>query len=736
MRSFITVFLITFCFSVNSQSQSIFELSEDISFYSSFSNLTIENVKDTSMVLNNGAINNYKNYVIVGSDSYNYYRFIEKNKGSGSTFYNIESIPEHRDVPNKPQRNTDTLFIVLDQDYGWFMNVYIDREINYSGVAVPTWISPTLGYRILDHGTLNIVAILPMDGADNLVFRENIEFNGQDTVFLSSSEAIHLINFEPVDQNGTPLEDLNMGGQDVNKYSLVFDLANGGVATINIEIGFFDLITSDYHGAIYMCFGSMYRDGESGHPNYFIEYPIQNSITQPIILANEPENLASAVLNYTFFDKRDYNKIGLGSFQKFLSPITGKPTIWGGIHYSQNPPDPFWETTLYMDMQESDKLGYCTQHRMKYVENGNDYPYIHSPYFDEHNDSIAGFYGFTPDEDVHYINDYDTLFFGIGSSYYWPIWAVSHSCIYCISDNMGLFGNYFYQDYITDTYKIIDDTGNIIHEGTGLEMQSGYIEPGIYTVELINSFCPFNSYVGTSSVIVSVNTTNTDGDPPPVSQIQLLNADNTMKYHFESDKDVLLKFSASDFIGYNNHHVGIGFQPVVDSRTSVSIKLHDQTDWSDVDCQKIYCDSIIGSQYQAELSDYLISDSAMYDLKIYVEDYSGNSSEYLFSPAFIYGNFIVGIPDKPGNNEFDEQILFTPNPARDKISVSNIEAYKDAFLTYEILNMNGLIVKKGELSKNTSSASVNISNLSDGLYIIVLRNENKPLIVSKIIKMQ
>ena len=733
MRSLIIAFFITLCFLTNSQAQTIVPLSEDVSFYSSYPDMTIDKVSDTIIYHQDRDLINYKKYKINGSNNFNY-TYLRDNENLGLSIFNIESNLNHEIIQTNPLRNTDTLFIVTDSAYGLLAGVYVDREINYGGVATAIWINDTLGYiSNLEHSTINILAILPFPNI-NIVFRDSVVHAGQDTVYLSADEAIHELNYEPVDENGTYFGDLN--GTYYTNFSILFDLANGGVVYIGWSVfGSINCFVSDYHGVLDMHFSASIDNWDSGSSNYLVEFPEYDSIVNDVTLTNNPDDLASTSLDYTFYAKRDLNKIGIADFKK-CTTFTGNYGIQGIIQYQEKPADKNWGCTLHMDMQQSDKFGYCLQQRMKYVLDGVDYPYIHSPIYDECNDSIAGFRELTPEADVHFYNYDDTLFFGKGSSYYWPIWAVSHSSIYCTSDNMSLFGNYFYRDYITDTYKIIDDAGNIIHEGTGLEMQSGYIEPGIYTVELTNNFCPFNSYVGTSSVIVSVNTYNIDGDPPPVSQIQLLNADNTMKYHFESGEDVLLKFSASDFVGYNSYHVGIGFQPVVDSRTKVSIKLHNQTDWSDVDCQKIYGDSIIGSQYQAELSDFLISDSAMYDLKINVEDYSGNSSEYLFSPAFIYGDFIVGIPNKPDNNEFDEQILFAPNPAHDKILISNIEAYKDAFLTYEILNMNGLIVKKGELSKNTSSALINISDLSDGLYIIVLRNENKPIIMSKIIKMQ
>lgn len=723
----------TFCFFTNSQSQSITKLSDNVSFYTSFADMTIEKALDSITNSNDGMIINSKDYLINDVGFYDNISLYRDNTDKEFTIYNIKSDPKHAGKQNNSLKGSDSLFIVLDTIYGWglYMKVYIDQETNYSGVIVPTWINSTLGYvSVLEHGYINIAAILPVGLNINIVLRDSINFYEQDTIYLSASEAIHQINYEPIDKNGNPLG--NLGGEFNNKFSLVFDLANGGFVSSNWSwYGYSDYFISDYHGEIDLYFGSSLYQFDSGFPSYLIEYPEYDSITQSISLSNEPNKLANAVLNYTYYAKRDFNKIGFGNFRKHIS-YTGNYFVGGILLFQEKPADTYWEGELFMDMQDSDKFGYCLQNYMGYVNDGDYFHYIASPYYDEHNDSIAGFWGLIPDEDVHYINNNDTLFFGKGTSFYWSSWSNFSERISCYSDNMGIFGNYFYQNYNTDTYKIKDKDGNTIIEGSGLEIFATGLEPEEYTVELTNSFCPFDEYIGSSSLFVTFDKSKYDPNPPPVSRIQLLN-NNTMKYHFEFGEEVFLKFSASDFIGYNEGHIGTGFQPVVDSLTKVLIRKHYNTNWEEVDCEKIFNDSIIGFQYKSNLSDFLVADSAMYDLKIYVEDFSGNSSEYTFNPAFIYGNFMVSIPDEP--NIFNEQISFTPNPAHNEIFINNIEAEKDASSTYKIINTKGLVVKKGVLSRNTSSVSINISDLTNGLYIIVLYKKNNLLKTSKILKM-
>ena len=418
-----------------------------------------------------------------------------------------------------------------------------------------------------------------------------------------------------------------------------------------------------------------------------------------------------------------------------LVAFTGNYGIWGMTSFNQQAANPYWECDLYMDMQDSEEFGYCLRHKMDYIEDGESYTYIQS-YYDEHNDSIAGFLAFLPEADEYYVNDYDTLFIGNGTSYYWSIWSNFSNRISCVSDNMGLWGNYFTPFTNTNTYVIKDANGNTVMEGMGLEILVYGLEPEKYTVELTNSSCHFKDYTGSSILVTEFDKSKTDPNPPPLKEIQLLNAENTMKYHFEIGEDVILKFSASDFIAYETGHIGVGFQPVVDSLTVVSIKEHSETDWTDVYCQIVYSDSIIGFQYQAEVTDYLMNDSAMYDLRISVEDYSGNSSVYSFNPAFIYGNFSVGVPEAPGHSTIGEMITIAPNPVRENIFISNIKTNNNTSLNYEILNPNGQTVKNGVIPANTSQTIINVSDLSPGIYFIVLRNVKTLISTNKIIKVQ
>lgn len=83
------------------------------------------------------------------------------------------------------------------------------------------------------------------------------------------------------------------------------------------------------------------------------------------------------------------------------------------------------------------------------------------------------------------------------------------------------------------------------------------------------------------------------------------------------------------------------------------------------------------------------------------------------TPLEVHGLFkqTVGLPNSQKNNL---DIQFYPNPAKEKIFYNNLEILKN--LGYEIIDLNGRVVKKGFF--DSSEGEIEISNLAKGMYLI------------------
>jgi len=66
----------------------------------------------------------------------------------------------------------------------------------------------------------------------------------------------------------------------------------------------------------------------------------------------------------------------------------------------------------------------------------------------------------------------------------------------------------------------------------------------------------------------------------------------------------------------------------------------------------------------------------------------------------------------------DFKTTIYPNPATDKVYINN----QDGFQEYSILNMQGEVLKKGNL--NNYHNQINVESYSPGMYFMILKNGN------------
>jgi hypothetical protein len=77
-----------------------------------------------------------------------------------------------------------------------------------------------------------------------------------------------------------------------------------------------------------------------------------------------------------------------------------------------------------------------------------------------------------------------------------------------------------------------------------------------------------------------------------------------------------------------------------------------------------------------------------------------------------------------------DSILVSPNPVSDVLSISNFKNIK--LSSYVLIENNGRIIKESSLNVD-SNFTINVSDLSNGIYFLKLVSENQTL-TKKIIK--
>ncbi len=715
----------------NIKSQNIIPISGNLSFYSLNKDIKINNIGDTTLLLNADTKMNCKLYHMSNGNAS--FTLINKKDNNNFDLFNIvgDKTKENR-IKNNIE--SDTLYFVFDTVYGWGTGplIWISKYSNMAGSPLISWKNDTTGYVIVEHDSMNFVVIMPKSFNINVVFKYGYYFSHTDTLHFSSVEATHPIEINPVDENGDSLKYLQ--GDLKNGFSCIIELSNGGNFYGGFEVpSEYNFIMSDYYkGKEKVFFDSELANHSQGSfPSYLIEYPIYDSITDTVYYTNNPSGLVTAVTRYNYNYERDYNIIGFGFFDKYKG-FTGSYTIMGFINSYQDYAWPYWEGRVSLSMQNSTEFGYCLQHFISYSKQGETVNYLSSNYFDEFEDSISGFYYFEPNHDVHYINNYDTLFIGNGFKYYWNIWTNTSGILHTYGDKRGMWDNFIYTDSKYDSWVLLDSSNNTVSEGNNLEAYVSGLTPQKYTFVQTNLFSHFNGFTGLTTQKSHINFANSDITPPVINNIYVMNDNHTVKYRFDPQEHVILRFTASDFITYSNNHDGIGFKQLPDFLTRIYIKQHASNEWVEAYVNTIYNDSIIGSQYQSDLSGMLDNDSTMYDIKITTEDNSGNTTEYILSPAFIYGAFSVGIL----KNKFEKPSKFSckifPNPAINELIISNLpKNFK--IINYDIYSSDFKKIKYGKPFGNRNI--IDVSMLPKGIYRLMIYDKKNNFILKSFIKL-
>lgn len=146
--------------------------------------------------------------------------------------------------------------------------------------------------------------------------------------------------------------------------------------------------------------------------------------------------------------------------------------------------------------------------------------------------------------------------------------------------------------------------------------------------------------------------------------------------------------------------------------------------------EKYYEDTIAGYYYKSDLSAYTNLDSSALDLKIYIEDTSGNTSECTVSPAILIDGFIItGQTESYLIPEIDINVF--PNPASSFINFQ-ISSKSNSKVDLNIYDINGknvltkkTIIKEGEnmIKLDLTDNSGNI--FEPGVYFCVFNIDGK-----------
>lgn len=635
--------------------------------------------------------------------------------------------------------NLDTLFISMNIPDP---QIVVVESLYAYGTWNFTWINPTLAYIILNNGHQFNIAVRWVDWVDlfgniYIVIKENYIFNGTDTLEFNSFDAIYEIDIQPVNENGIPFSQLD------GTPFLIVDIL------IPMNIGYFILghsyfinkktyiseLSSDF---FIQCSGK-FIDAETNNTACFIEFPALSGINQNHLFVNQAEEYIHTNIQMYLTDEHvDYTSVGILDGMMWPDFLGRYFSFVHGLSFFINPIE-FWNGEIFLIKQEND-LFKKNVSLVSLTEKGSQIPYTlcFSPCLEIINDSISGYQTMHPPFNIYKSGNSDTMFFGKSPTIFMFAWGNNNpdNNIFANGGIYGIENEYIKPIMNLSYYRILDDQGNVLIKCDGSELiQYGSVEPGIYLVETVNLSCPLLGGFGTSQLNATFNIGADDASPPNIFLFQFRDNENKPTYKIGSGEQLTLLFSAAD---YNDEYTITGeiinfiYQPILNDSTKVFIKEYNSTLWQEIETEKYYEDTISGFYYRTDLSDYTNLDSSALDLKIIIQDYSHNTSEYIISPAILIDGYIITGTENEPFQAIDLELSLYPNPTTSLVNLQ-ISSSVETKVMLNIYDIKGTLVNSipnRKINKGKNIISWNMVDQSGlivkpGVYFCVLETDNR-----------
>ncbi|HEV2722731.1 MAG TPA: S8 family serine peptidase [Thermoanaerobaculia bacterium] len=137
-----------------------------------------------------------------------------------------------------------------------------------------------------------------------------------------------------------------------------------------------------------------------------------------------------------------------------------------------------------------------------------------------------------------------------------------------------------------------------------------------------------------------------DFDPPSLTSLLLLSSDRKVVDRLKPGETATLTFSAADFVGTSTHAPNT-------QATKAAWRIHGAAEWHDLPvildssengANSVFGRRLLGDIYHADISPATAVADVLIDLRLDVEDTSGNGLSWTQTPAFMVGN--VPIPPR------------------------------------------------------------------------------------------
>ena len=556
-----------------------------------------------------------------------------------------------------------------------------------------------------------------------LVIKEQLQVNRNAFFTVSSTEASNFITTNGVGNTGQTLNSMRIS---VINTSILFP-DSSLLRSLNF-IGFPDTLLqySNFSNRFTLYHGQSATDGVGNY--YNVQFNPVRGLNQNITLSNNADDFhvvniitkfpysSSGFIDYAY-GFRDQNSAFASIASQGLN-VTKTGSYTGKMFFTKdvNPDCGFIQILLGSDT----------------IPNEGDWFQTTSPRV--LGDSIGFFDGSIPPMNDYIIGNGDSVTIGDG-----PIYTTGgpFNNIFGIS-NVYIYLNFFGQlDEFKGAasahthYTLYNSRGTIVATDTTLSnVQPINVSSDAYRLIANNYFYYVNRRQGHATLTTQFDLRKPDANSPQFTSLRVLKTNGRITDMFSPGEQGILKFSSADEQLFLNKDIGYYFyryQSINTDSTRLFFRKNGTTIWNKLVVSKIVEDTTnLGIVYTADLSSTTQFDSAGIDLKIYVVDQSGNSSEWVLEPAFGVGKFggnnsTISTVNKITNNTLPGFFALHqnyPNPFNPS-TIIRYELPTTSHVTLKIFDLLGrevaLLVDE-EKQAGVYQVTFNAHSLSNGVY--------------------
>ena len=583
------------------------------------------------------------------------------------------------------------------------------------------------------------------DLGHRIVFRDSMHFVSDSSITISSSEAIHRIYFEAVNENGELLANLS-GDEDNVGYSVVYkDSARSASSSTNI---FEDYITvSDMNGPFFI--SSLQFQQERGDPNILraVRFTLRNILTD-ITLSNDPGDFLMQNLKVVFPDDATSRMIVIWGTTR-TNPYGGFSGSGGGYRVDKSE----WTGKLYINSEPDENVVKSVRISAELPDINDPFPfdkeYIRMPSFRVVENQIGSFLGQSPSVVDYLSPDGGELVYGVA-----PIFASGLHLNNLESQNQIGCYNRIYGPLNEQRNYDMQNAHISIYDSSGVELvstlQSEFVpyetEAGKYQTEIICDNYQVGEIDGRGTLRAWYDLREDDPNPPVFTSFRIIDSQGKPVYNLNNEQHYAIQFSAADFLladtmsnDYDWKH--LKYRSILKDSTRIWIKGHDSIQWQPLPVQVVLedliQDRIVGATsaefmglvyyfpkgvlYNAAL-DSLDLDSTAIDIKVSVMDKSGNRTEWILEPACILGNYNPTVVIESDVNILPQKFSLHqnyPNPFNPSTRIK-FDLPKPENVKIEVYNIIGQKVEtllNKPLPAGYHEVEFNGHNLSSGVYL-------------------